>query len=123
MIPAPRKPMPETIIASACGTWSATKDAAPNATSVLVRSPAMPWYHCRSNPTAAPISAASVILKNTVGFISPPLRRWRGGGRAAQNDLDAATADLYLATLSLCFVESRLPMPAYQYIYVMLRVN
>src|SRR5271155_3366773 len=118
MIPAPRKPMPETIIASACGTWSATKEAAPNATSVLVRSPAIPWFHCRSNPTAAPISAASVMLKNTVGFISPP-RGQRGGGRAAQNGLDAPAADLYLATLALRFVESQFPMPAYQYIYVM----
>jgi hypothetical protein len=67
MMPAPRKPIPETTCAATrVGLPSSgnrpsktTKLAAPIATSVLVRKPAIRCRHWRSNPMMAPIKVAT----------------------------------------------------------------
>src|SRR5579863_2222757 len=70
MIPAPRKPMPDTTCAatrvglasSGYRPSNTTKLAAPIATRVLVRKPAIRWRHWRSKPMQAPSSVATARL-------------------------------------------------------------
>src|SRR5215467_14945928 len=85
IMPAPRKPTPDTTCAA---TWvgldssgtsasNTTKLAAPSATNVLVRSPAKRWRHWRSNPITDPknTAAARLIAACSTGTVisdSPP---------------------------------------------------
>lgn len=71
MIPAPRKPMPDTTCA-ATRVWlgslgksceNMTNPAAPKATSALVRNPAIRWRTCRSDPINAPQDKATIRFK------------------------------------------------------------
>ena len=68
--PAPRKPMPEItcaaiLVGSPCpiSVEKTTNPQEPRATRALVLSPAIFWFHCRSNPIAGPSARARPSLK------------------------------------------------------------